>query len=49
MKIIPETWTEFFELMEEYYETPNYEMKNKHINGKLYNPYGIVIEEKDEE
>lgn len=43
MKIIAETWEEFFELTEEYYETPK-DVPHKHYyNGVIYDSCGCII------
>lgn len=45
MKVIAETWEEFFELMEEYYETPQNMPIQRCYNGKIYDSCGCIIGE----
>ena len=43
MKIIAETWGEFFELTEEYYEIPQDAPHKHYYNGLIYDSCGCII------
>ena len=43
MKIVAETWEEFFDLMEEYYEMPQCEERIHCYDGVIYDSCGCII------
>lgn len=49
MRKVAETWEDFFELMEEYYETPQDTQHEYRHNGIIYDSCGCIIGEYKED